>query len=143
MLESGERPASATSWRAYVEIARPDHWVKNALAVPGTIAALAIGHAPVTPGFLWRCLVGLLSLGLVASSNYVINELQDAASDRSHPTKSNRPVPPRLVRRPRVRHALLLALGLAILANSRPFEGMLVALPVLVVLVTRSCSSAC
>jgi hypothetical protein len=61
MLESGERPASATSWRAYVEIARPDHWVKNALAVPGTIAALAIGHAPVTPGFLWRCLVGLLS----------------------------------------------------------------------------------
>jgi len=35
----------------------------------------------------------------------------------------------RLVRRPRVREALLLGLGLAILANSRPFEGFLASLP--------------
>jgi hypothetical protein len=38
----------------------------------------------------------------------------------------------RLVRRPRSRHAIVLAIGLAIVANSRPFEGAVVALPVAV-----------
>ena len=36
---------------------------------------------------------------------------------------------PRIVRRPTVRDALLMGLGLAILANSRPYEGMLFCLP--------------
>jgi len=40
----------------------------------------------------------------------------------------------RLVRRPRRRDALLLGLGLALLANSRPYEGLLVSLPAAAVL---------
>jgi hypothetical protein len=39
---------------------------------------------------------------------------------------------PRTVKRARTRDALLLGLGLAILANSRPFEGLLLAVPVAV-----------
>jgi hypothetical protein len=39
---------------------------------------------------------------------------------------------PRIVRRAQTRDALLLGLGLAILANSRPFEGLLLAVPVAV-----------
>lgn len=35
----------------------------------------------------------------------------------------------RVVRRPRARDALLMGLGLAILANSRPYEGLIVSLP--------------
>src|SRR4029077_15655388 len=41
---------------------------------------------------------------------------------------------PRLVRRGRVRDSLVLGAGLAILANSRPFEGLLVAAPALLAL---------
>src|SRR5712664_4941984 len=37
---------------------------------------------------------------------------------------------PRIVRRHRIRDALLMGLGLAILANSRPFEGFVFSLPV-------------
>lgn len=41
---------------------------------------------------------------------------------------------PRIMKRQRLRDALWLALGLAILANSRPFEGLVVSIPVMVVL---------
>lgn len=40
-----------------------------------------------------RFTLGVLSICLVASSNYVINEILDAPSDRAHPTKFMRPVP--------------------------------------------------
>jgi hypothetical protein len=41
---------------------------------------------------------------------------------------------PRLARRPGVGHAVAMAVGLALLANSRPFEGLLVTVPALIAL---------
>ena len=41
---------------------------------------------------------------------------------------------PRLRRRPRVRHAILLALGLSVMANSRPYEGLVFSVAVAVAL---------
>jgi 4-hydroxybenzoate polyprenyltransferase len=77
---------------AHLRICRVDHWSKNAFALPGLAVALAI--APQFGGWelLGRVAAGLLALGLVASSNYVLNELLDASSDVHHPDKATRPV---------------------------------------------------
>jgi 4-hydroxybenzoate polyprenyltransferase len=49
---------------------------------------------------------------LVASSNYVLNELLDAPNDRLHPEKKHRPVPSGLVKLP-IGYAEWIALGVA------------------------------
>jgi hypothetical protein len=48
---------------------------------------------------------------------------------------------PRIMRSPQVRNALVLGAGFAILANSRPFEGILLSIPVLVALFAWSVGS--
>jgi 4-hydroxybenzoate polyprenyltransferase len=65
----------------------------------------------------------LLAVCIIASSNYVLNELLDAPFDRSHPLKRDRPVPSGLVHVPLayVQWLLLMVLGLGLsLAVSFP-----------------------
>ena len=81
------------SLRGHIRVARFDHWVKNVFVLPGILVALAVDPAHTWPLAAWRVLVGLLAVGLVASSNYVLNELLDAPFDRLHPLKRGRPVP--------------------------------------------------
>jgi decaprenyl-phosphate phosphoribosyltransferase len=57
-------------------------------------------------------LLALLSTCLVASSNYVLNEMLDAPHDRKHPVKKHRPAAAEKVRR---RYALAEWLALAVL----------------------------
>jgi decaprenyl-phosphate phosphoribosyltransferase len=81
---------SAVSWRAYVQIARPDHWIKNIFVIPGVTAALAVAPQAAS----WAALplvLALVSVCLVASANYTINEFLDAQYDRFHPLKGDRP----------------------------------------------------
>jgi 4-hydroxybenzoate polyprenyltransferase len=92
--------APRPSLRAHIQIARVDHWFKNVFVLPGIIAAIGVETMPMTRGLWTRMFVGLVSICLVASSNYVINEVLDAPSDRSHPVKRNRPVPSGLVSLP-------------------------------------------
>ncbi len=77
----------------YLQIARLDHWFKNIFILPGII--LALYERPEIGGWVLggRTLLALLAAGLVASSNYVINEILDAPRDALHPVKQNRPVP--------------------------------------------------
>lgn len=81
------------TWRAHAAIARVDHWVKNVFVLPGIVVALTLNRLPLNWAVVERSLLGLLAVGLAASSNYVINELCDAPFDRFHPIKKNRPVP--------------------------------------------------
>ena len=79
--------------RAYIRIARPDHWIKNMFILPGSLLAfLMAGWAAGPWELLARVALGFWSTCCVASANYVINEWLDAEFDRFHPTKKNRPV---------------------------------------------------
>ena len=79
--------------RGHVAIMRVDHWFKQVFVLPGIVAALSDGTTDVPGGVLARLALGFVSVCLIASSNYVINEVLDAPSDRHHPVKSARPVP--------------------------------------------------
>lgn len=78
------------SLHGYVQIARFDHWFKNVLVLPGCAFALLLSTQ--WPARLWWSIPAtLLVASLVASANYVVNEWLDAATDRFHPLKKDRP----------------------------------------------------
>lgn len=92
-----ETVRSHSTIRGLFEIARVDHWFKNVFVLPGVVVAL--GFAPLRVDaatievFLIRLILGIVAVCLVASSNYVLNEILDAPFDRHHPEKSQRAVP--------------------------------------------------
>ncbi len=98
--------------KAHIQIARLDHWVKNVFVIPGIVVALTLDRVPLDWGLAIRTLLGLLAVGLIASSNYVINEICDAPFDRFHPVKRYRPIPSRAVIMP-VAYLQWVALGAA------------------------------
>lgn len=77
----------------HIEIARADHWVKNVFVLPGMIVALSLDPKSLVNLNLLNVLGGFIAICLIASSNYVINEVLDGPFDRLHPTKHTRPVP--------------------------------------------------
>jgi 4-hydroxybenzoate polyprenyltransferase len=110
--------------RGHISICRIDHWFKNVFVLPGIIAAIGVNAANANDGLWVRVVLGMISICLVASSNYVINEVLDAPSDLSHPVKRNRPTPAGLVSVPLayVQWIALMVVGVAIgLSVSKPF----------------------
>ena len=77
----------------YIQIARVDHWFKNTFMLLGVLVAFFYEPSSVTWSSLPQIGLGLLTTCLVASSNYVLNELLDGPTDRFHPEKKHRPVP--------------------------------------------------
>jgi 4-hydroxybenzoate polyprenyltransferase len=77
----------------YVAIARPDHWIKHVLIVPGVAFAMIMSAAgPIDYATLAERLVACLFVAMALSSaNYTINEWLDAPFDAMHPTKRARP----------------------------------------------------
>jgi decaprenyl-phosphate phosphoribosyltransferase len=68
--------------------ARPRQWVKNAaLFIPFIFNELLLN-----PTLIWRAFLGVVVFCLLSSSNYLINDILDAPSDRRHPYKSRRPI---------------------------------------------------
>lgn len=96
----------------YLAIARPDHWFKNVFMLAGVLLAYFCYPPALGAEHALTFVAALAATCLLASSNYVLNEILDAPSDLCHPTKRCRPIPSGQVRLP-IAYAewLLLAVG--------------------------------
>jgi 4-hydroxybenzoate polyprenyltransferase len=74
----------------HLRIARIDHWPKNAIVPLGALVAVLVDPAAANSGSLPPLALAFLGACLASSSNYTLNELLDAASDRQHPVKRSR-----------------------------------------------------
>ncbi|HVN67133.1 MAG TPA: decaprenyl-phosphate phosphoribosyltransferase [Candidatus Sulfotelmatobacter sp.] len=67
---------------------RPNQWTKNFFVFAGLVFSLKLSELPllltVSAAFLIFC--------ALSSAIYLINDVNDAQSDRKHPTKKNRPI---------------------------------------------------
>jgi decaprenyl-phosphate phosphoribosyltransferase len=77
----------------YVSIARPDHWGKNVFMALGVVLAFFCHPDGFGIEALLAVIWAVAITCLIASSNYVLNEILDAPTDRSHPVKRHRPIP--------------------------------------------------
>ena len=96
-------------------MARVDYWFKNVFVLPGIVVALGSVSSVDWQSVAVRALVGLISICLVASSNYTLNEILDAPTDRFHAEKRLRPIAAGRVRPAAgyVQWLLLFGLGMA------------------------------
>ena len=74
--------SSRSTLGAYVAIARPDHWFKNGFMLLGVVLALSYQPGVLHGRAWWQLAVAVVATCLVASSNYVLNEILDAPHDR-------------------------------------------------------------
>lgn len=91
-----ENPAllnySYSKIKAYLKVARPDHWFKNIFMLIGII--ISVSHNHISPGMnvFFNSVLALFIVCLMSSVNYIINEIYDAQFDRRHPNKKFRSV---------------------------------------------------
>lgn len=78
----------------YLKICRPDHWLKNVFIVFGHLVAWALVLDFKLDGQLvMQAVLSLIPACLIASANYILNEILDAPFDAMHPTKRHRGIP--------------------------------------------------
>lgn len=85
---AGTRANPWASAAALAQAMRPKQWIKNGLVVAAPFA----GGVLLRPHVLAGAAVAVVVFTMGAAGGYLINDVQDAASDRLHPDKCNRPV---------------------------------------------------
>src|ERR1700712_3450013 len=131
MLVSNQAAQPAARFTDYLAIARPDHWIKHVLIIPGVAFAMimfADGATDYTKLSQHLVICMLVAMAL-SSANYTINEWLDAPFDAMHPTKRARPAV-QTIMSPAVvfaQYILLTTIGVA-LANTLGFSFSLVAI---------------
>lgn len=72
----------------YIKLARPHHWIKNALVLLPLMCSGQLAEWPRLRAALW----GFFAFSLLASGIYVINDIRDREKDRLSSTKCHRPI---------------------------------------------------
>jgi decaprenyl-phosphate phosphoribosyltransferase len=105
--------------RGVLRTMRPKQWVKNILV----LAAPFAGGVLFSGGMALELVLAFVAFSLAASGIYLVNDANDVAADRAHPTKRRRPIAAGIVPvRLAFAVAVLLlaaAVGLSLLANWR------------------------
>jgi 4-hydroxybenzoate polyprenyltransferase len=101
---------------AYIELLRPQQWVKNAFVLVG----LVFGHAYRDPAMVSAALCATFAFCLASGAVYAFNDARDAAQDRDHPDKRGRPVARGAIapREAAVFSAIMAVLALALAAGT-------------------------
>ncbi|MGK6353279.1 UbiA prenyltransferase family protein [Parapedobacter sp. DT-150] len=74
--------------RYYLQLMRPNQWVKNTFILLPAFFSLQIDD----PGVALHLVLAFFGFSLLASAVYVFNDMLDINEDRLHPTKRNRPL---------------------------------------------------
>jgi 4-hydroxybenzoate polyprenyltransferase len=89
MSETGQGAAASAAGAAeWLTLLRPDQWVKNLLV----FAALIFSKHLFLADSVVLAALAFVSFCCVASASYLMNDVQDAESDRLHPGKRLRPI---------------------------------------------------
>lgn len=78
--------------RVLLNVFRPLRWYRNAFMLLGALLAIKITEIGISDSFV-GILCAFISICLVASGNYGINEVLDAEHDAQHPLKRLRAIP--------------------------------------------------
>lgn len=71
---------------------RPKHWIKNLLVLALPLSDGLLLGKYFREDALLRSILMFVSLSLISSANYMLNDLMDINEDRKHPTKKFRPL---------------------------------------------------
>ncbi len=80
--------AFAISWRAWLRLARPQQWAKNAVVLAGLVFAEITDQ----PHAVLEALLAVAAFILASASVYIVNDIRDIEADRQHPLKRLRPL---------------------------------------------------
>lgn len=114
-------------FKQYIRLLRMHQWYKNLII----FTALFFTGNLLNLSLLLKTILGAVSLCLVSSSYYIINDVRDADEDRNHPEKKNRPIASGEVK---VKNALALSTLLFVVSAclayslSKPFAVFMLAL---------------
>jgi decaprenyl-phosphate phosphoribosyltransferase len=112
----------SSTLKAVIRTARPKQWTKNVLVFAAPAAAGVLDQRDA----LLQTLVAFVGFCLAASGTYFLNDANDAAADRLHPTKRMRPIAAGDldIRTARVIAVVLILLSLAVTAPINDFKLM-------------------